>query len=100
MARDMAMAELIPWPSAELSDSFSFYCSCSAGSVKLTFKWLNGRWNLWVELPDGSVREAGVQPNVTSWRGFSDYSFFVKTDLADIGYNSLFLCELYLVTWR
>jgi hypothetical protein len=99
MARDASKIELIPWPEAELSDSFYFYASCSAGSVKLSFKWLNNRWNGWAELPDGSVREFGVQPNVTSWSGFSDYGFYVKTDLTDINYASLFLCELYLVSW-
>ena len=100
MARDIELIERIPWPDTELSESFSFYSSCAAGTLSLTFKWLGGRWKLWVELPDGSVREAGVQPNVTSWSGFSDFGFFIKTDLTAIDYSSLFLCELYLVTWR
>lgn len=100
MTRDIERIESLPWPEIELSDNFSFFCSCAAGSLELTFRWLNERWNLWVELPDGSVREAGVQPNVTSWSGFSDWGFFVKADLSRVDYSSLFLCELYLITWR
>lgn len=92
-------AELVPFPSAEPAENFKFDCTAEAGNFTFHFKWLNNRWNLWVTLPTGEVREAGVQPGVTSWSQFSDYGIYFKYDASEIDFNSLFLTELYLITW-
>lgn len=57
------------------------------------------RWNCWVTLPDGSVRQAGVEPNVVSWTGYDDYGLVFQTSLPAIDFNSLFLTEMVLITW-
>lgn len=84
----------------DIAENFTFNASCADGAFSFSFKWLNDRWNVWVTLPDGTIRQAGVEPNVTSWSGFSDYGLFFKTDLSVIDYNSLFLCDLILVAWE
>lgn len=92
--------ELVQFPSSEIQENFKFDVMASAGTFTFHFKWLNDRWNLWVTLPSGEVREAGVQPNVISWSGFSDYGIQVRTSLPQIDYNSLFLTEILIITWQ
>lgn len=91
--------ERIPFPSGDITENFTFSCSASGGAFTFHFKWLNDRWNLWVTLPDGSVRQAGVLPGVTSWSEFDDYGLVFETVLENIDYNSLFLTEMYILTW-
>ena len=91
--------ELVPWPSGELADNFTFSCSAAGGVFDFNFKWLNGRWNVWVTLPDGEVRQAGVLPGVTSWSEAKTYGLVFETNLPVIDYGSLFLTELYIITW-
>lgn len=98
--RSIFKLEQIPFPDTEVAENFKFETSAEAGAFKFHFKWLNNRWNVWVTLPDGSTREAGVCPNVISWSGHTDYGLVFKTDLVKIDYTSLFLTELYLITWE
>ena len=97
--KEIQKAEHVPFPSADPSENFEFSCTADAGSFTFHFKWLNDRWNLWVTLPDGSIRQAGVEPNVTSWTGFDDYGLIFRTSLPEIDYSSLFLTEMVLITW-
>lgn len=92
--------ERINWPSFDLAENFEFDVTAASGSLTLHFKWLNERWNLWVTLPDGTVRQAGVYPGVVSWTGFNDYGFLFATSLEEIGYASLQLAEVYLIIWE
>ena len=91
--------ELISWPGGELVENFTFDATAEAGNFSLHFKWLNDRWNLWVTLPSGEIRQAGVQPDVISWSEFDDFGLVFVTDMENIDFNSLFLTELYLITW-
>lgn len=91
--------ELIEFPSGDLADNFEFSCATDNGYFTFHFKWLNDKWNLWVTLPDGEIRQAGVEPGVISWSEFSDYGLVFETLLETIDYNSLFLTELYLIKW-
>ena len=91
--------ELVPWPSGDIVDNFTFSCSAQGGVFEFHFKWLNNRWNCWVTLPDGTVRQAGVQPNVPSWSESKTYGLIFETALPAIDYSSLFLTELYIITW-
>ena len=97
--KDIEKTELVPFPSADPAENFEFSCTADAGSFTFRFKWLNDRWNVWVTLPDGSVRQAGTEPNVVSWTGFDDYGLMFKTSLPVIDFNSLFLTEMVLITW-
>lgn len=92
--------ELVPWPSLEISENFEFDAIASTGTFTFHFKWLNDKWNLWVTLPDGQVRQASTYPGVLSWSGFNDYGLILKTNLERIDYNSLLLAEIYLVVWQ
>ena len=91
--------EKVGWPSGELTDNFEFSCSTEGGVFTFHFKWLNNRWNLWVTLPDGDVRQAGVIPNVVSWSESKNYGLLFKSVLEAVDYNSLFMTELYILTW-
>ena len=93
------LKERVPFPNADINENFEFSCSASGGVFTFNFKWLNDRWNVWVTLPDGEVRQAGVLPGVTSWSECSDYGLLFETSLPAIDYNSLFLTELYILTW-
>lgn len=93
--------EKIIWPEFEVTENFEFDVMSSNGNFNLHFKWLNDRWNLWVTLPDGEVRQAGVYPGVISWTGFPDYGLIFKSnDINSINFSSLFLTEAYIITWE
>lgn len=91
--------ELIPFPGASESENFKFNCSTTYGNFLFHFKWLNGRWNLWVTTPEGEVRQAGVYPGVMSWSEFNDYGLIFQTNMDGIGFHSLFTTEMYLIKW-
>lgn len=91
--------ERVPFPSGELAENFTFSCSAIGGNFTFQFKWLNDRWNVWVTLPDGEVRQAGVLPGVVSWSECKNYGLVFETALETIDYSSLFLTELYILTW-
>lgn len=91
--------ERVSWPSGDIAENFKFSTSAAGGVFDFHFKWLNGRWNVWVTLPDGEVRQAGVLPGVTSWSEAKSYGLIFETSLEKIDYSSLFLTELYIITW-
>ena len=91
--------ELINFPGESVAENFTFGCSTTNGEFKFHFKWLNDRWNLWVTLPSGEVRQAGVYPGVTSWSEFNDYGLVFETNMESINYKSLFNTEMYLIKW-
>ena len=95
----ISTAELISWPDTEPQDNFSFQSVTSEGAFTFNFKWINDAWSLWVTLPDETVRQAGVYPNVVSWTGYPDYGLVFQTSLEDITYNSLFSTSLYILSW-
>lgn len=97
--KELQSASLVNWPAEEVSENFEFDVIDTDGNFKFSFKWINERWNCWVTLPDNSVREAGVYPNVVSWTGYLDYGLVFKTSLSEINYNSLLLTELYILKW-
>lgn len=92
--------EIIPWPSIEVQENFQFEAVTSGGNFIFQFKWLNDKWYLWVTLPTGEVRQASVYPNVISWSGFNDYGLMIQSSMESIDYSSLFLAEIYLLTWQ
>lgn len=91
--------EIISFPDQDPVENFEFYSNTSNGTFKFHFKWINDAWSCWVTLPDNSVRQAGVYPNVVNWTGFSDYGLVFSTPLASIDFSSLFLTELDLIKW-
>lgn len=95
----MKKVEIIPFPEAEITENFEFEAATDTGTFKFIFKWFNKRWNCWCTLPDGTVRQAGVYPNVISWTGFTDYGLAFVTSLSEIDYKSLLLSELCLIQW-
>ena len=94
MANTIKAASKVNWPTSEPQENFSFSVNDTSGIFEFKFKWLNNRWNCWVTLPDGSVRQAGVYPNVASWTGFLDYGLVFITDLQNINLHSSFKLAL------
>jgi hypothetical protein len=92
--------ELVPFPNGDISENFTFSCSTSGGVFTFNFKWLNDRWNVWVTLPDESVRQAGVYPGVVSWSECQNFGLLFETSLSNIDYSSLFLTEMYVLAWE
>ena len=91
--------ELVPFPNGDVAENFEFSCSTQGGVFNFHFKWLNDRWDLWVTLPDGEVRQAGVIPDVISWSESKNYGLLFESPMQVIDFNSLFLTELYILTW-
>lgn len=89
----------VEWTGTEPLENFTISAMDDAGVFKFNFKWFNNRWNLWVDLPDGTTRQAGVYPNVINWSGYLDYSLIFSTSLESIGFEQLFNTELLLVKW-
>ena len=50
--------EVVPFPNTEPQENFKFDCAADAGNFTFHFKWLNDRWNLWVN-PEYKVIGAG-----------------------------------------
>ena len=100
MARQIKSLVTIPWPNEEISENFTFSAIDGDGVFTFHFKWINDRWNCWIDMPDGTTRQAGVYPNVLSWSQFLDYSLIFMTDLTQIDYNHLFMTEINLVKWQ
>lgn len=92
--------EKIPFPQNDLQENFSFSCTTGYGKFTFNFKWFNDRWNLWVTLPNGERRQAGVNPNVLNWTGNSIYGLLIKAALPELKYETLFLSEIYLIKWQ
>jgi hypothetical protein len=69
--------------------NFIFSTGLPSGKWTFRFMWFLGVWNLWVALPTGEIRQAGVYPNVASWTGFNDYYLNFVTTLDSIGQNDL-----------
>lgn len=97
--RTAKKVELVTFPNVELQDNIKFDAVAEAGTFTFHFKWFNGRWNLWVTLPDGTIREAGVIPNILNWTGSQDYGLCFKTNLSEIDFSSLKLTEILIITW-
>lgn len=93
-------AETISFPDTDPVENFTFEATTTAGALSFLFKWINDAWSCWVTLPDGTVRQAGVYPNVISWTGCSDYGLVFITDLETISFSSLFSTTLNLITWQ
>ena len=91
--------EIVPFPNTEPQENFKFDCAADSGNFTFHFKWLNDRWNLWVTLPDGTVRQAGTEPGVVSWSEFGDYGLVFIYDGETIGFKEIFQTELNLITW-
>lgn len=98
--REISKLQQIPWPDSDLQDNFDFDSVCDDGTYNWHFKWFNDRWNGWVTLPSGEIRQFGIYPNVISGSGHTDYGCVFVTDLTTIDYNSLFFTTLYLITWE
>ena len=98
--KEIKKAESIPFPRSEPQENFKFDAITDTGTITIAFKWLNERWNCWITLPSGEVRQASVYPNVISWEGFNDYGFVFMTELAEIDYNSLFLTQMVIIQWQ
>lgn len=90
----------VTFPEGDITDNFSFSAIHPDGVFDFHFRYMNERWNLWVTLPSGEVRCAGVEPNVVSWSGFLDYGLVFETDMTEISKSSLLLTTLYILTWE
>lgn len=90
----------VEWPDSDIQKNFKFTAVHPDGSFVFTFRWFNDRWNAWCELPGGEIRGVGVEPDVCSWVGFTDYGIIFDTELPKIDYPSLFLTKLYIITWE
>lgn len=90
----------IGYPIDSVLPHFTFSVFDTDGVFSFEFHYFNAGWNCWVTLPDGTVRQAGVYPNVISWSGYLDYGLYFKTDLAEIKEDSLLLATPYLIKWK
>ena len=79
--------------------SFSFSSSIAQGTFTFTFVWANGVWNLWVTMPDLSIRHSGVYPRVVNWSGFLDFGLFFDTELMAIGKTDLQGVTMAIIVW-
>lgn len=93
-------AHKIEPPAIEPVEQFKYSANTDLGFFEFNFKWLNDRWDLWVTLPDETIRQASVYPNVMNWTGYLDYGLIFLTDLTEINFNSIFIPELIILKWE
>lgn len=87
------------WPESDAVENFTWAVDTGFGAFSFYFRWFNSRWNCWVTLPGGEVREAGVFPGIPNWQGFGDYGVLFAFPKDSIGYNDLFSTALYIFKW-
>jgi len=73
---------------------FSFSTNILAAAWQFTFRWMDTYWALFVDVPSGTRRPAGVYPNAKSWTGYGDYTVEFVTDKPVIGATELPYCDL------
>jgi hypothetical protein len=84
--------------------------SLTSGVTNITFNTLIGGatfvfymtwdgllWRGYVVLPDASIRDIGVYPNVENWSRYQDYSLIFSYDADSIGYSDLTLSTIYVI---
>ena len=98
-SKESKRVEQITWPEVELQEDFQFDVVTEDGNFNLHFIWQNERWDCFATIPDGTVRQAGVVPNLCSWTGFRDYGISFKSDLDSFTYETLFDSEIYICVW-
>jgi hypothetical protein len=81
--------------------NFSFNTKVPEGTFYLQMKWnkFKNAWTGYATIPDGSIRQFGIWPNVTSWSSFLDYGVRIDTTLASIGLNDISNVKLMLLIW-
>lgn len=100
MNKEIKNVVLVSYPNTSPSHNFSFSTVEENGVFKFHFMWKNDRWNCWVTVPSGEVRQCSVYPNVISWLGFLDYGILFRTALTEISFDEIFNTELYIIEWK
>lgn len=90
----------ISYPDTEFSENFSFDSVLPQGVFSFRFRYMNSRWNCWVTLPNGEIRQIGVLPYVISCAGFLDFGFMFGTSLKEITKDELKNTFLYVLEWE
>jgi len=75
---------------------FNFSAEAAGVAFSFDFWFFSDRWNVYVTLPDGTIREAVLYANVQNWVGYSDYRLVAMTDKTTIGQTDLQLIQLKL----
>jgi len=86
-------------PSTTPGVNFSFIAKVNGQSYTIAMKWTT-IWNVSVTFPDGTIRVAGLFPNVMNWTGYTDFGLVGYTSLSTIGYDDLPSVTLYMVAWN
>jgi len=68
-------------PSGTLN--FSFTATIAAQAWVFNFQWRTDHWTAVVTLPDGTLRESGVIPEVINWSRNTDYNLTFSLSSAD-----------------
>jgi len=81
--------------------AFKFQVKTNDGTFELSYRWdtIRELWLLYVTLPDGTIRQAGIFPNDISWTPWSDFGFYVEANSNGIGQNDLLNVNQYIVVW-
>lgn len=98
--KEIRTVNQVEWPNETPLENFQFTAIDDDGEFIFKFKLLSGRWHCWVTLPNGTVREAGVYPNVINWTGAGDYGLVFLTSLKEITKDTLYLTEMDIIKWR
>lgn len=69
--------------------NFTFTTLLPPGEFGFLMRWFADQWNLWVTLPSGEIRQAGVFSNLVNWSGFGDYLLGTISAQESIGQNDL-----------
>jgi hypothetical protein len=79
--------------------AFNFDCNIPSGRFHFDFRWneFKNGWSMYVTIPGGEIRQAGVWPNVISWSQYCDFSIQTITDMDSIGINDLDRVSMYLL---
>jgi len=103
MAKSIQTAYRLSMPDVigENPQAFKFQAKTGHGTFGFGYRWDTIReiWLLYVTLPSGVIRQAGIFPNDISWTPWDDFGFYVESNADSIGQNDLNKINQYILVW-
>lgn len=82
--------------------NFNFNSKVGNALFNFQFTWdhINNIWQGWTTMPDLSIREFGVIPNVLNWSRFNDFSLSLGFNGDSIGLTDLINIIINIILWK
>lgn len=84
---------------ATVTPNITFNSKVGSDLFSFTFRF-NVIWRGWCTMPDGSIRQLGIIPNVLNWSRFQDWSLMFLFSGQSIGQLDLINSTMVVLQWQ